>query len=127
VHLAEELTLAADLTPQSLCEFQRALPSEWIEEALCATGTATVRRRRLPAEQIVWLIIGMALMRDRPIVDVVDKLDLALPANGKHAPVARSTVAQARARPGDERLPNGSSRRADGPSITRDCRSLLRP
>jgi hypothetical protein len=43
----------------------------------------------------------MALMRDRPIVDVVDKLDLALPGHGKREPVARSAVAQARARLGD--------------------------
>ena len=27
------------------------LPPEWVEEALAAAGTATVRRRRLPAEQ----------------------------------------------------------------------------
>ena len=51
MHLTEELLLAANLTPQPLCEFQRTLPSEWIEEALHATGTATLRRRRLPAKQ----------------------------------------------------------------------------
>jgi hypothetical protein len=30
-----------------------------IEEALLTTGTATLRRRRLPAEQTVWLIVGL--------------------------------------------------------------------
>ena len=34
------------------------------EEALAATGTASIRRRRLPAEQVVWLVIGVALMRN---------------------------------------------------------------
>ncbi|KYF79231.1 hypothetical protein BE11_38105 [Sorangium cellulosum] len=59
------------------------MPAEWIEQALAATGTATLRRRRLPAEQVIWLVLGMALMRDRPIEEVVTKLDLALPgANG---------------------------------------------
>jgi hypothetical protein len=37
-------------------------------------------------------------------VDVVDKLDLALPKNGKREPVARSAVTQARAKLGDEPL-----------------------
>lgn len=101
MRLEKELLLAAELTPERLSQFQLDLPVEWIEEALYATGTATVRRRRLPAEQVVWLVLGMALMRDRPIVDVVDKLDLALPSNGKREPVARSAVAQARARLGD--------------------------
>jgi hypothetical protein len=104
VHLEEELTLAADLVPESFSQFQRDLPAAWVDEALCATGTATVRRRRLPADQVVWLIIGMAMMRDRPITDVVDRLDLALPGNGNRQPIARSTVSQARAKLGDEPL-----------------------
>ncbi len=45
----------------------------WIEAALAATGTATVRRRRLPAPQVIWLVIGMALFRERPIADVVGR------------------------------------------------------
>nr|WP_267898818.1 transposase domain-containing protein [Sorangium cellulosum] len=76
------------------------LPAEWVEQALAATGTATLRRRRLPAEQVMWLVLGMALMRDRPIEEIVTKLDLALPdANGA---TARSAIPQARARLGDE-------------------------
>jgi hypothetical protein len=102
MRLEPELLLAAELTPERLDQFHRDLPTEWIEEALYATGTATVRRRRLPSEQVVWLVLGMALMRDRPISDVVDKLDLALPRSGKREPVARSAVAQARSRLGDE-------------------------
>jgi hypothetical protein len=39
------------------------LPLAWIEEALAATGTASIRRRRLPAEQVVWLVIALALYR----------------------------------------------------------------
>ena len=102
MRLQEELVLAADLVPEQFSQFQQDLPAEWIEEALYATGTATVRRRRLPAEQVVWLVIGMAMMRDRPVTDVVDKLDLALPSNGRREPMARSAVAQARAKLGDE-------------------------
>jgi hypothetical protein len=73
----------------------------WIEQALELTGTATLRRRRLPAEQVIWLVLGMALYRDRRIDELVDKLDLALP-DRRDLTVARSAVAQARARLGAE-------------------------
>ena len=45
--------------------FADSLDPDWIEAALAATGSATVRRRKLPAEQVVWIVIGMALFRDR--------------------------------------------------------------
>jgi Insertion element 4 transposase N-terminal len=35
----------------------------WVDAALAATGTATLRKRRLPAEQVIWLVLGMALSR----------------------------------------------------------------
>lgn len=58
---------------------RQALDPQWIQSVLEATGTATVRRRKLPAEQAVWTVIGMALFRDRPIPAVVRHLDLVLP------------------------------------------------
>jgi hypothetical protein len=86
-------------SPPDLQGFRKHISPEWIDEALAATGTATVRRRRLPAEQVIWLVLGMALFRDRPLEDVVSKLDLALPGLGT---IARSSVAQARDRVGSE-------------------------
>lgn len=73
------------------------LNPEWIEAALTATGTASVRRRRLPAAQVIWLVLGMALYRHRPIWELVERLDLVL--GGRKLP-ARSAVSQARARVG---------------------------
>ena len=76
-----------------LCE---SIDPAWIEQALAATGTATLRRRRLPAEQVIWLVLGMAMYRHRPIDELVERLDLVLPSSGP-ASIARSAVAQARA------------------------------
>jgi len=73
----------------------------WIQEALEATGTASLRKRRLPAEQVIWLVLGMALYRHRPIDELVGRLDLVLPGTGP-VNVARSGVSQARARLGGE-------------------------
>jgi hypothetical protein len=98
-----DLALAATATyakPEQFETFRRHIDPAWIEEALTTTGTATVRRRRLPVEEVVWVVLGMALFRDRPIEDVVSKLDLALPGGG--GTVARSSVSQARARLGSE-------------------------
>ena len=75
----------------------------WIDAALAATGTATLRKRRLPAEQVIWLVLGMALYRDRPIDELVEKLDLVMPGSGAKS-MAKSAVAQARARLGDQPL-----------------------
>lgn len=84
-----------------LPRFGASIDPAWIEEALAATGTATVRRRRLPAEQVVWLVVGMGIFRDEPISELVATLDLALPGK-RGARVAPSSVVQARDRLGGE-------------------------
>jgi len=81
--------------------FGRAIDPQWVEEALEATGSATVRRRKLPAEQVVWIVIGMGLFRDRSIQEVVHHLDLVLPARGgatRRGVATSSAVVQARDR-----------------------------
>jgi hypothetical protein len=92
---------AAFASPLDLNGFRRHIDPAWIEQALAATGTATVRRRRLPSEQVIWVVLGMGLFRDRPLEDIVSKLDLALPGVGT---IARSSVSQARERVGSEPL-----------------------
>lgn len=100
MHLDEALALTSTYaTPESFVTFSQHLDQHWIAEALLSTGTATVRKRRLPAEQVVWLVLGMALLRDLPIVDVLDRLDLALP-DGPDRSVAPSAIPAARARVG---------------------------
>jgi Insertion element 4 transposase N-terminal/Transposase DDE domain len=86
-----------------LPKFVASLDPEWIDEALAATGTATIRRRRLPAEQVVWLVIGMCLFRDQSMRELVPMLDLALPGS-RGVRVAPSSIVQARARLGAEPL-----------------------
>jgi hypothetical protein len=79
------------------------LPREWITEALEATGTASIRRRRLPAEQVVWFVIALALYRHQSIPEVLATLDLALPSRAQCA-VSKSALTQARQRLGVEPL-----------------------
>lgn len=86
-----------DLFPK----FVASLDPDWIDEALAATGTATIRKRRLPAEQVVWLVIGMCIFRDLSMKELVATLDLALPGN-RGIRVAPSSIVQARDRLGAE-------------------------
>lgn len=94
------------LTPPSeefLPKFVASLDPDWIDEALAVTGTATIRRRRLPAEQVVWLVIGMCIFRDLSMRELVATMDLALPGS-RGIRVAPSSIVQARERLGDEPL-----------------------
>lgn len=84
-----------------LPRLQASLDPDWILAALDATGTATIRKRRLPAEQVIWLVLGMGIMRDEPLTEICAAMDLALP--GTRGPrVAPSALVQARERLGDE-------------------------
>ena len=98
----EALEFTSEFTPKAFPTLTKHLDPAWIGEALLATGTATVRRRRLPAEQTVWLLLGMAVMRDLPITAVARQLDVALPGVDGSRTVASSALTQARARLGSE-------------------------
>lgn len=93
----EAVAAIEQLGPQGIARFQASLDMAWIEEALAATGTASVRRRKFPAEQAVWLVLGMAVFRDRSIEDVVAHLGLTLPGTGS---LAKSAIPGARRRLG---------------------------
>lgn len=91
---------AQSFPPEHFRRLQDQLPESWVSEALAATGTATVRKRRLPAESVLWLVIGMAMFRDHSIEEVIDKLDLALPS--PRGVIAKSAIPKARKRLGAE-------------------------
>jgi len=98
----EALEFTSEFTPRAFPNLTKHLDPAWVEEALLATGTATLRKRRLPAEQTVWLLLGMALLRDLPITAVARQLDVALPAADGSRTVASSALTQARVRLGPD-------------------------
>ena len=98
--LSSQLHVTTDVLPLAgLDRLAAHLPLLWIEAALSATGTASIRRRRLPAEQVVWLVIALALYRHQSMPEVLATLDLALPSPLAPA-VSKSAVTQARQRLG---------------------------
>lgn len=69
-----------------------------IDEAFIEAGVATVRKRRLPLEAVMWTVIGMSLFRQESVWNIATKMDIALP--GKNPLVAPSAMVQARQRLG---------------------------
>ena len=77
--LDDALRALNELGPEGGLErFAASLDPEWIQEALSSTGTASIRRRKFPAEQALWLVLGMCLFADRSIINVVDHLGLVM-------------------------------------------------
>lgn len=101
--LDEALSVVPQILPGSFEQFSRHLSRDWIDDALIVGGAATLRRRRLPKEQTIWLLLGMALMRNESIERISTLLGVALPSSSG-APVAKSALPQARRRLGDEPL-----------------------
>ncbi len=67
------LSLLNQVLLEQLPALTQDLPAQLIAQALQSTGHATIRRRRLPAEQIVWLVLCMALFRHLSIVDICQR------------------------------------------------------
>jgi hypothetical protein len=67
-----DLDYTSTLAPQEFDRFASLIDPTWIDEALRQTNTVSLRRRRLPAERMVWLVIGLALFRNEPIWHIVD-------------------------------------------------------
>jgi len=100
--LQQVVETTALIAPDQLGRFRQHIDPVWIEEALVATGFASLRRRRLPAEQVVWLVLGMALMRNESIQRVAALLGLTMPSGSKRKEAVPSAFTQARQRLGDE-------------------------
>jgi hypothetical protein len=92
-----------DLPPPDWGRLGEQLPTEWIESALSYAGRASIRHRRLPAEQVVWLVIALAIYRHRSVRQLLGELDFALP-DIKDTCITDSAVTQARQRLGEEPL-----------------------
>lgn len=73
-------------TPERLDQPASLIDPVWIEHALHLTGKSFIRRRKLPAEHAIWLVIGLALFRNLPVGQVMQQLDLNFEGNVLPAP-----------------------------------------
>jgi hypothetical protein len=98
--LSDALPLVIELPkPPDWRRLGEHLPYEWVEAALMANGKASIRQRRLPAHQVVWLVISLAVYRQKSVKEIVDSLDLAMPELDDRC-ITSSATTQARQRLG---------------------------
>ena len=83
----------------NLSIFTQNIPIEWVASALDLSAQATIRRR-LPSDQVLWLVLGMALFRDEPVHEVARRLNICAQSLASHELLARSGVTEARKRLG---------------------------
>ena len=95
----ETLDALVEAEPQGIGRFAESLDPAWFTEALQTTQKASIRRRKLPAEQAMWLVLGMGLFADRSFEDVLDHLSLVVSGTRSLSP---SAVPQTRYRLGAE-------------------------
>ena len=76
------------------------LEPDIIQSCLDSNGVATLRRRKLPMDAMIWAVIGMSLFRTESVRQLIDKLDIVLPQDVDY--VARSAVTQARKKLGSD-------------------------
>lgn len=67
--------------PNPVDIFAETLRPELVEEALSFTRAASIRGRKLPAEQVYWAMVALALDGNRSIRNVFDTFGLQV--NGK--------------------------------------------
>ena len=84
--------------------FTQNIPVEWIESALTLSAKASIRRRRLPEDQVLWLVLGMALFRNEPIQEVARRLNICSEGLASESLIAKSGISAARQRLGADPL-----------------------
>ncbi|SMQ93367.1 transposase [Xanthomonas fragariae] len=77
-----------------LSTFTQNIPVEWVASALELSSQASIRRRRLPSDQVLWLVLGMALFRDEPVHEVARRLNICAQSLASEDLLARSGVRQ---------------------------------
>lgn len=100
MHFSNAIDAIAKAVPDDFSSLSEVLSPDLIDTCLEEAGVATLRKRRLPLDMVVWAVVGMALFRHIPMGQIVNHLDIMLP--GKRPFVAPSAVVQARQRLGVE-------------------------
>ena len=88
-----------DAEPADISRFVAGICPTWVDSALRMSGKATIRKRKLPADKAIWLVIGAALFANKSLWRVVEHMRLVI--DGLIAP---SAVVRARLKLGSEPL-----------------------
>lgn len=100
MQLSTALSLVNSNNVTEFHNLSEILSPEIITAGLKEHGISTIRKRKLPMENMVWAVIGMALFRKFPMRQMLNQLDIILPSGIPY--VASSAVTQARKKLGSK-------------------------
>lgn len=87
-----------------LTTFSEHIPDAWIRQAASLSSKATIRRRRLPSDMVLWLVVGMAFFRNEPISEVARRMNICAEGLADEELLAKSALTQARQRLGKDAI-----------------------
>ncbi|MEQ9924961.1 IS4 family transposase [Pectobacterium brasiliense] len=77
MELSQALGIINLTAPDDVQTLADLLSPDLIQQAFSLTGTVTLRKRKLPLESMVWLVIGMAIFNNKPLSHIVNLMDIA--------------------------------------------------
>lgn len=76
MELSQALGIINLTAPEEVQSLADLLPPDLIQQAFSLTDTVTLRKRKLPLESMVWLVIGMAIFNNKPLSHIVNLVRL---------------------------------------------------
>jgi hypothetical protein len=80
--------------------FAQNIPIDWVVSAVYLSSQATIRRRHLFADQVLWLVLAMARFREEPVHETARCLNICARGLASYHLLARSVVTEAHKRLG---------------------------
>jgi len=76
MELSQALGIINLIAPDEVLSLADLLSPDLIQQAFSLTDTVTLRKRKLPLESMVWLVIGMAIFNNKPMSHIVNLMDI---------------------------------------------------
>lgn len=100
MELSQALGIINVTSPEHARSLSDLIPPEFIQKALTLTDTVTLRKRKLPLESMIWLVVGMSIFCNRPMTEIVNLMDITDRTGEPFT--ARSSVVQRRKTLGED-------------------------
>lgn len=100
MELSQALGIINVTSPEHARSLSDLIPAEFIHQALTLTDTVTLRKRKLPLESMIWLVVGKSVFCNRPMTEIVNLMDIVDRTGTPFT--ARSSVIQRRKTLGED-------------------------
>lgn len=104
MELSQALGIINLASPEQARNLADLIPEDLIRQALTLSDTVTLRKRKLPLESMIWLVVGMSVFCNRPLTEIVNLMDIVDSSGSPFT--ARSSVIQRRKTLG--KMPSGN-------------------